>query len=688
VAGPPSRQLPRLLPGVDQILHGGDYNPDQWQRYPEVVAQDAHLLDAAGCNFVTLGVFAWSSYEPREGQFDFSWLDRAMDAAALAGRKVVLATPSGAKPVWMSLAYPEICRVTREGLREPHQGRHNHCWSSPVYREKVAIINRQLAERYRGHAALALWHVSNEYSGKCYCELCKLEFQRFLQRKHGSIDSLNDAWWSDFWSYSYGSFSEIDPRGGPEGMNLDHQRFQTWQLIDFLRWEMQPLRELTPHVPCTTNFMGTFGGNDYWRIAEHVDLVADDQYPNFDPTSPELPKHAASVSFKNDLYRAMKPDRPWMLMESSPDVQNWRSPMRLKRPGVHRLEMLQALAHGAEGTGYFQIRKGRGGGEKYHGAVIDHVGHEHTRVFRSVAEWGKDLKQLAPLLGSRVPAQVALVYDWEARWGFELSSGPVSRGNVYDSVCHAHHRPFWARGVSLDVIGSDRDFSGYRLLITPQLYLLQPGVADRIARFVAAGGVWVATHYTGYCDAHNRCCLGGLPGEGLRKVLGLWNEEVDSLPEGLQRRVERVDADAGLPAELSAESVCEIVHLEGARALAVYAEDFYAGHAALSVHDLGRGSAYYHAARLSDAALDGFYGRLLQRLALERALPAELPAGVTAQRRLGERDEFVFLLNFTPEPQQVPLGAARYRNLLRQGEESGSIVLDGLGCAVLQRPRA
>jgi len=679
--------LPRLLPGFDQLLHGGDYNPDQWRRYPEITGDDERLLDAARINFVTLGVFAWSSYEPREGELDFGWLDRAMDASARAGRKVVLATPSGAKPVWMSLRYPEIRRVNRDGLREPHQGRHNHCWSSPVYREQVARINTELARRYREHPALALWHVSNEYSGKCYCELCKREFQRWLERKYTHIDALNDAWWSDFWSSAYGSFSEIDPRAAnPEALNLDHQRFQTWQLIDFLRWEQGPLREFTPRVPITTNFMGTFGGNDYWRIAEQVDLVADDQYPNFDATSPELARHAAGVAFKNDLYRAMKPDRPWMLMESSPDVQNWRSPMRLKRPGIHRLEMLQAIAHGAEGTGYFQLRKGRGGGEKYHGALIDHVGHERTRVFRAVTDWGRDCERLAPVLGSRSPAQVALLYDWEARWGFELSSGPVSRPDVYDSVCQAHHRPFWARGVAVDVIGSDRDFSRYRVLITPQLYLLQPGIAERITRFVINGGTWVATHYTGYCDAHSRCFLGGFPGEGLRQVLGLWNEEVDALPAGLQRKLKRVDADCGLPPAPTSEAVCEIVHLEGARPLAVYADDFYAGHAALSVHDLGRGSAYYHATRLEDSALDGFYGALIARVGLQRALPAELPAGVTAQRRVSERDEFVFVLNFTPQPQQIPLGTARYRNLLLEQDEGPTLQLEAFGCAVLQRP--
>jgi beta-galactosidase len=687
--------LPRIIPGFDRILHGGDYNPDQWQRHPEVLAADQRLIAQAGLNVVTLGVFAWSSYEKKEGELDFGWLDRSMDALAGIGCHVILATPSGAKPPWMSLKYPEIRRVTRDGLREPHTGRHNHCWSSPVYREKVAIINEQLARRYAGHPALCLWHVSNEYAGKCYCDLCKLEFQRFLEQKYASIEALNDAWCSEFWGYGYADFSEIDPRGQlPEGLNLDHNHFYNRQLVDFMRWEMKPLRALTPTVPCSTNFMGTFGLNDYSAIAAHVDLVCDDQYPGYDAADAELPRRAAAVSFKDDLYRAMKPDRPWLLMESSPDVQNWRQPMRLKRPGLHRLEMLQALAHGAEGTCYFQIRKSRGGSEKYHGAVIDHAGHADTRVFRSIVQLSEDYTRLSCLLGTRVQAEVAFVYDWPARWALELSSGPVNKNEAYDRVSHAHYLPFWSRGVSVDVIAADKDFAGYRLLVTPQLFALDAGVAERIARFVARGGVWVATHYTAYCDSHNRCFLGGLPGAGLRRVLGLWNEEVDSLPEGASRLVIPSTPAApgavgyGLPPEMRAQSVCEIVHLEGAEALAVYAEDFYAGHAALSVNRHGAGQAFYHAARLPDAALDAFYGGLITRLGLARAVDSELPPGVTAQRRLGAEHELVFLLSFAAEPRSVELGDATYESLLSGTVVTGALPLPAFGVAVLRRARS
>jgi beta-galactosidase len=452
---------------------------------------------------------------------------------------------------------------------------------------------------------------------------------------------------------------------------------------------MRPLRELTPDIPCTTNFMGTFGPNDYSSIAEHIDIVCDDQYPGYDAADPELPRVAAAVSFKDDLYRAMKPDQAWLLMESTPDVQNWRQPMRLKRPGLHRLEMLQALAHGAEGTCYFQLRKGRGGSEKYHGAVIDHAGHAETRVFRSIAEVSRDYARLSPLLGSRVEADVAFIYDWPARWGFELSSGPMNKHNAYDRVSHAHYRPFWSRGVSVDVLSADKDFSTYRVLVTPQLFGLDLETAERIARFVEAGGVWVATHYTAYCDEHNRSYLGGLPGAGLRRVLGLWNEEVDSLPEGMRRRLTPSSASNhyAWPDELHAESVCEIVHAEGAEPLLVYSEDFYAGHPALSVNRFGQGHAYYHAAQLNDAALDAFYAGLIEHAGLDRAIATPLPPGVTAQRRHSAEHEFVFLLSFVDQPRHIDLGATSYENLLTGKTESGAITLGGLGVAVLRRGR-
>jgi beta-galactosidase len=305
-------------------------------------------------------------------------------------------------------------------------------------------------------------------------------------------------------------------------------------------------------------------------------------------------------------------------------------------------------------------------------------------VFREVAELGRDYEKLTPLLGSRTRAEVAFVYDWEARWGFELSSGPMSGQGEYERVSLAHYRPYWSRGVAVDVVDSERDWSGYRLLVTPQLFLLKPGVAERLRDFVAGGGTWVATHYTAYCDEHNRLFVGGLPGAGLGEVLGIWNEEVDALRDGMRLRLERAPA-AGPGPETWAERVCEVVHLRGARALLSYAEDFYAGHPALSVNDFGRGRAYYHAARLSDPALDDFHAELIRDLGLERSLPGELPPGVSARCRRHADQEFLFLLNFNAEPVRIDVGPAPHHDLIEARDVSGPLELAAFGARILRR---
>jgi beta-galactosidase len=392
------------------------------------------------------------------------------------------------------------------------------------------------------------------------------------------------------------------------------------------------------------------------------------------------------ISFKDDLYRAMKPDRPWMVMESCPEAPQWKQPMRAKRPNVHRAEMLQALAHGAEGTCYFQWRKGRGGCEKFHGAVVDHVGHEHTRTFQAVAELGRSYERLEVILGTVVEAKVAIVYDWEAHWAFDRSEGPDKRDHAYDRVCREHYLPFWKAGISVDVIASTRDFSGYQLLITPQLWMLKPGVAERLRAFVADGGTWVATLYTGYCDPHNRCFLGGFPGEGLSEVLGIWNEEWDVLGDGATRVARALAGNPlGLTGVLEAREALEVIHARGSTVIAEYAEDYYARMPAITKNYFGKGRACYLAARFDEAALGAFYGALISRVGIKRNLRVDLPLGVTAQRRVNDEREFIFLINFTPSVKTVDLGARKFESLSDGRDVTGRLELSAFGSEVLAR---
>ncbi|NLW60604.1 MAG: beta-galactosidase [Firmicutes bacterium] len=680
-----------INPKLTRFIHGADYNPDQWLDYPEILAEDLRLMNLANCNAVSVGIFAWAALEPEEGRFEFAWLDRIMDQLAENGIYAILATPSAARPAWLSQKYPEVLRVEADRRRILHGNRHNHCYTSPVYREKVLTINTKLAERYKDHPALLVWHVSNEYGGECHCELCQEKFREWLRHKYQTLKALNDAWWTAFWSHTYTDWSQIESpaphgEGSNHGLALDWKRFVTHQTLDFFRHECKPLKAITPDVPVTTNFMGTYPGLDYWKFADALDVVSWDSYPRWHGRKPDT-RTAAETAFVHDLNRSLKRGKPFMLMESTPSMTNWQEVAKLKRPGMHLLSSLQAVAHGADTVQYFQWRKGRGGSEKFHGAVVDHVGHERTRVFQDVAAVGAVLKGLDPVVGTTVEPEVALIFDWENRWALEDAQGPRQE-KKYEETCHRHYYPFWSQGIPVDVINADCDFSRYRLLIAPMLYMVRPGVAERISRFVADGGTFVATYWSGIVDEHDRCFLGGFPGP-LRKVLGIWAEEIDALYDGeVNYVVMTAENSLGLTGVYQARELCDLIHLEGAETLGVYKEDFYAGRPAVTVNRFGKGEAYYLASRNEDQFLEDFYARLIDKIKIKRVLPVKPPTGVTAQVRTDGVRDFVFILNFTAEQQAVDLGGEGGKNLLTGEVAQGQIQLDPYGWIILERKKA
>ncbi len=681
------------------MLHGGDYNPDQWRHVPGTVEEDFGLFPLAGINSVSIGIFAWTALEPEEGRFEFGWLDEVMDRCAKQGMAAVLATPSGAKPNWMAKKYPEIRRMSPpcqgggwggnlEPLREVQQTRHNHCFTSPVYRAKCAEMNARLARRYAKHPALALWHVSNEYGGTCHCPLCYAAFQKWLQAKYKTLDALNQAWWSGFWAHTFTAWDQImtiDP--SVEGMRLDWKRFTTDQTVDFFLAESAPLRQHTPDVPVCINTMGFYEGLDYWRFAPHLDVVSFDSYPDYhDRPDPE--GLAASSAMWHDLNRSLKCGKPFLLMESAPGTVNWKPINRLLRPGVHRLKSIQAVAHGADSVQYFQIRKGRGGSEKFHAAVIDHVGAKQTpqtRMFQEVAQVGKDLQALAPVVGAATPAKVAVIYDWDARWALDASAGPSKNAKDYFTHCTQHHRPFWKRGVGVDIINGDCRLDDYAVVIAPSLYLLRKGFAERVEQFVTRGGVFVATWLTGIADDSGLVFQGGVPGP-LRKLLGIWAEEIDYLYDDETNAANFAQGNpAGLSGQFSLKNICDVIHAETAQVVATYGRDFYAGKPCVTVNTVGNGEAWYIAADGGRDLLDAFYGQLIARQKLPRALDAEQPDGVAAQTRANANGVFTFVCNYANEPRAALLGAAPRVDLLSGKTVAGTVTLPPYGVMVLKQ---
>ncbi|HEX5692271.1 MAG TPA: beta-galactosidase, partial [Roseiflexaceae bacterium] len=561
------------------------------------------------------------------------------------------------------------------GWRGHHGRRVNYCPCSPNYRRFAAQIAGKLAERYATHPAVVLWHVSNEYGGQCMCETCAAAFREWLQQRYGSLDELNARWWTRFWGHTYTDWSQIEPPYADgehltHGLTIDYKRFQSDAMLECFKLERDTLRERAPGIPITTNLMGTYPHLDYRAWAPEMDVISWDCYPwpSADP---------GDIAFLHDLNRGLKDGQPFMLMEQTPSSQNWQPINALKRPGVLRLWSYLAMAHGADTVMYFQWRRGRGGCEKFHGAVVDHGGRSDTRVFREVAALGAELEQLGDAtIGAGTPARVAVLFDWNNWWAIDDAIGPIQK-KEYVATVRKHYRALWRRNVPVDVVFSDSDLSGYDVLVAPMLHMVKPGLAERIEALVERGGAFVTTYFSGVVDETD-LAFEGYPGP-LARVLGLRVEEIDALYEGQANRIMMSEGGTSY----SCSRLCDIVHSEGARVLATYGEDFYAGTPALTEHTFGAGSAWYIASDPEDALLDDLYSGILAARQIAPLL--ETPAGVEVALRESASRRLLFVLNHNAEPHTVALPSnARYADLLGGGEAEGQIQLAGYDVRILE----
>lgn len=645
---------------MNKILFGGDYNPEQWNE--ETWQEDMRLFKLAHVDTVTINVFNWAMLQKDEDTYDFSKLDQIIDLCVKNNLNIILATSTSAHPAWMARKHPDILRVDAYGIKRKFGGRHNSCPSSPTYHYYSKELARRIALRYKDVKNIIAWHISNEYGGECHCDLCQDQFRLWLKKKYQTIENVNIAWNTSFWSHTFYDFEDIvlpDFRSEEfmreevstnfQGISLDYRRFNSDNLLTCYRGEYEVIKQITPHIPITTNFMGAYKYLDYQKWAPYLDFISWDNYPTYDA----LPYQSA---FNHDLMRGLKQGQPFWLMEQTPSVSNWHPYCALKRPGVMRLWSYQALGHGSDTVLFFQMRRSIGACEKYHGALIDHAGHENTRVFREMEALGNELIDLKEsILNTRIHSKVAIIFDWDNWWVTSLSAGPSCLINYKEEV-ETYYQFFYTNNIPVDLISDQDDFENYDLLIAPMLYMVKTGVDQKINDFVQHGGTFITNYFSGYVN-ENDLVQGAYPGK-LSDVLGIWVEEIDALPKDKENHF--IYHNKTYPCHIA----CDLLHLQGATSLSVYQDDFYQGMPVLTKNQYGKGTAYYVATRSNEDFYQEFLKIICNDLNIHPLL--DVPQGVEVTKRENDVYEYYFILNHLEESVSISLKQAGYHLLKDQ----------------------
>lgn len=670
-----------IVSSIKGLLYGGDYNPEQWD--PDVWREDMRLMKEAGVNIVSLGIFSWALLEPREGEYDFQWLDQVMDLLGENGIAVDLATATAAQPAWLSRKYDDVLPVTEDGTALSYGSRQAYCPNSPSYRRAAAAITEKIAHRYKDHKALAMWHINNEYAchiKACYCGTCASEFRKWLQGRYGSLEGVNHAWGTRFWSQNYQAWEEIPPPRKTSTFKnpsqvLDYARFMSRSLQECCRAERDILKTVTPDLEVTTNFMLQFKELDYFQWARDLDIISWDSYPNPAPgTDP------ADAALDHDLMRSLGRGNPFLLMEQSPSQVNWRNVNVPKPPGQLELDSLQTIARGGDGVLYFQWRQSQRGAEKYHAGCVPHAG-ENSRTFREVSRVGQRLKALEAVRDSRIEARAGIILDYESWWALEGEAVPTQRLRYREQLLR-HHKGFYSNNIPVDFLPQQGPFAGYSFLVVPMLYLLKPETAPALEAFVRGGGILAVTFFSGIADQDDAIFLNGYGGP-LKPLLGLSVEEFAPLEPHMNQTVKVEENPYLSPGRYKVNLWSEALRPAGAKPFGIFTENFLAGTPALAAHPYGKGEVIYLGADLPQEGITDLTRRLAARAGITPA--AESSHDVEISIRRSSDEEYLFACNFSAAPGWVELPRGEWRDAETGEARMGKVELASREVLVVRR---
>ena len=602
-----------------RLYFGADYNPEQWDR--STWADDVAAMVDMGVNMVTLGVFSWAIIEPRPDTYEFGWLDDVMDLLHDAGIRIDLATATASPPAWLPQMDPLVCAVRQDGVVYSHGGRQHYSSSSGTYRERAALLVDQMASRYHAHPGVEMWHINNEYG--CHVPLCfgpeaERAFHEWLRNRYQSIDELNDAWQTRFWSQSYSDFDQIlPPRVTPPGASpnpgqvLDFHRFSSHQWLELFRMEKDIIRRHDSTHPITTNFMTMRHSTwvDYWQWADEVDFVSTDHY-----VEAHNPDKHVELAFQADLTRGLARGEPWLLMEHSPSAVNWQPRNTPKTDGEIIRHAMSHVARGSNGAMYFQFKQSRGGSERFHAAMIPHGGTS-TRITRAMTRLGGTLAAMAELSNTKTtPASVALIWDYESLWMMAQPNLP-SVDLDYMESCFSFYRAAFALGVRVDIVpptASSEQLAAYDIVAAPLLHLISDALETALSDYVAGGGTLITGYFSGVADMNGRVRLGNYGGHLIHDVCGVAVEEWAPLLDGQTLTLSN-GSQASVWSELATATTATVV--------ASYPSDHpvSGGSVAIAKNSWRDGTAWYVGTQLDDSGYRDFFGGIIDELGIVRA---------------------------------------------------------------------
>ncbi len=519
------------------------YYPEHWPE--DKWAGDAADMSARGIEYVRIGEFAWSRIEPSRGQFNWEWLDRAVHTLAAAGLLIIMGTPTATPPKWLMDEYTDkadnIIAINKDGRPRKFGSRRHYCFSSQSYAAEAARITELMAERYGNHPCLYAWQTDNEYgchdTTRSWSPMAQAAFRDWLKDKYKTIGTLNAAWGTVFWSMEFNDFEQIDlpnltvTEPNPSHV-LDFCRFSSDQVIRFNAMKCDIIRKHSS-APISHNFMGYYGEFDHFKLSEDLDIATWDSYPlgflDLAPVSETVKQdfmrqgHPDFAGFHHDLYRGCK--SRWWVMEQQPGPVNWAGHNPAPLPGMVRTWSLEAFAHGAQGVSFFRYRQAPFAQEQFHAGL--------KRVDDSASQGGIEAALLGEDVGNVPDAQtaqsrVALVFSYEALWMSEIQPQGKAR-NFWQRATdwYGAARRF---GLNVDIVSQDADFSGYDVVLVPDLPIISDAFIARMkasdAQFIFGPGCGGKTQ-----DFHIPDVLA--PGN-LQDVLALKVSHTETLRAGIK----------------------------------------------------------------------------------------------------------------------------------------------------------